>query len=82
MKLIASFSAVSWVLLGTNVGNGVSVVQYGALGILAFVVVWFCLRGFPSILDAQKGEVRVLKKAIDELAAEIRVLKVRISRKE
>lgn len=82
MKAIALFSVASWLLLGANIGDHMSVVQYGALGILAFVVVWFCLKGFPAILDSQKGEVKVLKQAIDELAAEIRVLKASIGRKE
>jgi hypothetical protein len=81
MKSIAIFSAVSWLLLGTSVGDGITVVQYGALGILGFVVVWFCVRGFPAIIEAQKGGIEALKASIDALATEIRVLKERIDRK-
>ncbi len=80
MKLIALFSIVSWGLLGMSVPETTSGIQYSALAILAFLVVWFCLKGFPAILEAQKGEVKALKASIDALATEIRVIKERISK--
>jgi hypothetical protein len=81
MKSIALFSVVSWVLLGSSVGNGITVVQYGALGILGFVVVWFCLKGFPAILRAQDRERERLTAVIERLSQEIQVLNERNRRK-
>jgi len=78
MKVVAIGTVASWLLLGTTVGSSASVVQYGALGLLAFVVVWVCTKGFPALLKSQKSQVDELKEAIYELKQEIRVLKERI----
>lgn len=81
MKLVALFSAMNWLLLGTSVGSGLTVVQYGALGLLGFVVIWFCLKGFPAILKSQEKERERLEKVIHELNQEIKLLNERNRKK-
>jgi len=78
MKLIALFSVVSWGLLGMSVPETTSGIQYSALAILAFLVVWFCLKGFPAILKAQDKERERLIALVAKLEEEIRLLNERI----
>jgi len=77
MKFLAFGTAVSWVLLGTGVGSSLSVVQYGALGLLAFIIVWFCLKGFPAILKLLEQREKKYEKVIEELKKEIQLLRAR-----
>jgi hypothetical protein len=81
MKLAALATMASWMLMGTTVGTSASIVQYGALGLLSFVVVWFCMKGFPAILKSQRDERNALIGVINELKQEIRVLNERNRRK-
>lgn len=78
MKLLAFGTAISWVLLGAGVPSSGSYIQYGALGLLSFVVVWACTKGFPALLKEQKDDRNLFRDAIDELKTEIRVLKEKI----
>lgn len=34
------------------------VVQYGALGILAYLTLWSTLRGFPRVMDSHDAQIR------------------------
>ena len=81
MKLVAFGITTSWVLLGSTVGASASVVQYGALGLLAFVVVWTCMKGFPALLKSQKEEREAFQEAIEELKTEVKLLTAAIDRK-
>jgi hypothetical protein len=77
MKIVAIGTAVSWVLLGTGVGSSLSVVQYGALGLLSFIIVWFCMKGFPAILKILEAREKKYESVINELKEEIKILRAR-----
>jgi len=76
MKFIALGTVASWLLLGNTVTSTTGV-QYTALGLLAFVVIWFCMKGFPAILKSQKDERERLVGVIEKLEQEIRLLNER-----
>lgn len=77
MKTLAIGTATSWLLLSTGLGTSLNVVQYGALGLLAFIIVWFCLKGFPAILGVLESREKKYEAVIEELKHDIELLRAR-----
>ncbi len=83
MKFAVIGISTSWIVMASDgITGSTGYVQYGALGLLAFVIVWLLTKGFPAMIKAQKQDRDLFRAAIYVLRREIRLLRRDIRKKD
>lgn len=79
MKFVAIGTGVSWLVMATEgITSSAGFVQYGALGLLAFVIVWLLTMGFPALMKEQQADRKLFRESVEDLKTEIKLLSGKI----